>query len=131
MVDDFRGYVRFADLKYDIIALDHTLQDPYSIGFFTTEFFQQLKRIMNPDGIVLLLGDGLSWNTTKRCFRYAYKNINPRTEHALRLNLFYLTDQPISGPAASDYALVPDGLTPGGPIYSDEKVFLLSRSELR
>ena len=131
VVDDFRGYVRFADLKYDIIALDHTLQDPYSIGFFTTEFFQQLKRIMNPDGIVLLLGDGLSWNTTKRCFRYAYKNINPRTEHALRLNLFYLTDQPISGPAASDYALVPDGLTPGGLIYSDEKVFLLSRSELR
>lgn len=131
VVDDFRGYVRFAEQKYDVIALDHTLQDPYSTGFFTTEFFQQLKRIMNPDGIVLLLGDGLSWNTTKRCFRYAYKNINPQTEHALRLNLFFLTDQPIREPTAGDYALVQDSLTPDGLIYSDERVFLLGRSELR
>lgn len=130
VVDDFRGYVRFARQRYDIVALDHTLQDAYSIGLFTTEFFQQLKQIMHPDGIVLLLGDGLSWSTTRRCFRYAYKNINPRTEHALRLNLFFLTDQPISEPTARDYTLVQNPLEPGGLIYSDERVSLLGRSEL-
>jgi predicted membrane-bound spermidine synthase len=129
VVDDFRGFVRFTDQKYDIIALDHSLQDPYSIGYFTSEFFNQLKTIMNPGGVVMLLGKGLSWNTTKMCFKYAYKNINPQTEHALRLNLYYLTDEPFTGPAASDYELMKDGLSPDGLIYSDEKVFQLTRSE--
>lgn len=128
VVDDFRGYVRFAEHKYDIIALDHTLQDPYSIGFFTSEFFLQLKRILNPGGIVMLLGEGLSWNTTRMCFKYIYKNINPQTEHALRLNLFFLTDEPFTGPAAADYQLVDKGLLPGGLVYSDEKVFALPTS---
>jgi predicted membrane-bound spermidine synthase len=126
VVDDFRGYVRFTEQKYDIIALDHTLQDPYSIGFFTVEFFDQLKKTMNPGGIVLLLGDGLSWNTTKMSFRYVYKNINPQTEHALRLNLFYLTDEKFTEPAVNDYQLVKDGLLPGGLIYSDERVVRLT-----
>ncbi len=129
VVDDFRGYVRFTKQKYDIIALDHSLHDPYSIGFFTTEFFQQLKKIMNPGGIVLLLGDGLSWTTTKMCFRYAYKNVNSQTEHALRLNVFFLTDQPIREAAAADYSLIQDRLIPGGLIYSDERVSLLDRFE--
>jgi predicted membrane-bound spermidine synthase len=129
VVDDFRGYVRFADQKYDIIALDHTLQDPYSIGFFTIEFFDQLKKIMNPGGIVLLLGDGLSWNTTRKSFKYVYKNINPQTEHALRLNLFYLTDEKFTDPVVKDYELVKDGMLPGGLIYSDEEVFRLTKYE--
>jgi predicted membrane-bound spermidine synthase len=129
VVDDFRGYVRFTDQKYDIVALDHSLQDPYSIGFFTVEFFDQVKKVLNPGGLVLLLGDGLSWNTTRMSFRYVYKNINPRIEHALRLNLFYLTDELFTGPAADDYQMVKDGLLPGGLIYSDAKVFQLARSE--
>lgn len=122
VVDDFRGYVRFAEHKYDIVALDHSLQDPYSLGFFTIEFFDQLKRIMNPGGMVMLLGTGLSWNTTKMSFRYIYRNINPQTEHALRLNLFYLTDERLSGPTADDYQLVSDSLMHEGLIYSDERV---------
>lgn len=130
VVDDFRGYVRFANQKYDIVALDHTLQDPYSIGFFTAEFFNQVKRVMNPGGIVLLLGDGLSWNTTRMSFKYVYKNINPDTEHALRLNLFYLTDKEITGPAAEDYEPVTDGLVPGGLVYSDERILPLVGSDI-
>ena len=130
VVDDFRGFVRFTDQKYDIIALDHSLQDPYSIGYFTTEFFSQLKTIMNPGGIVMLLGEGLSWDTTKMCFKYAYKNIDPQTEHALRLNLYYLTDEQFTGSAARDYELVQETSSPGGLIYSDEKVFQLTRSEM-
>jgi hypothetical protein len=129
VVDDFRGYVRFTDQKYDIVALDHSLQDPYSIGFFTVEFFDQVKKVLNPGGIVLLLGEGLSWNTTRMSFKYVYKNINPQTELALRLNLFYLTDEPVTGPAAEDYQMVKDGLLPGGLIYSDEKVLQLVGSD--
>jgi predicted membrane-bound spermidine synthase len=129
IVDDFRGYVRFTEKKYDIIALDHSLQDPYSIGYFTVEFFEQLKDVMNPAGIVMLLGEGLSWNTTRMSFKYVYKNINPQTEHDLRLNLFYLSDERFSGPASSDYQLANDELLPGGFIFSDEEVVRLSLAE--
>jgi predicted membrane-bound spermidine synthase len=76
IIDDFRGYVRFADEKYDIIAMDHTIEDPYAIGFFTVEFFDQLKRISKPGAVVMMLGKGLSWNTTRMSFKYIYKNSN-------------------------------------------------------
>ena len=68
IIDDFRGYVRFADEKYDIIAMDHSIEDPYAIGFFTVEFFDQLKRISKPGAVVMMLGKGLSWNTTRMSF---------------------------------------------------------------
>ncbi|MEM5787663.1 MAG: hypothetical protein AAGU11_10110, partial [Syntrophobacteraceae bacterium] len=84
IIDDFRGYVRFAQEKYDIVAMDHSIEDPYAIGFFTVEFFEQIKRITKPGGVVLQLGKGLSWNTTRLSFRHIYKNINPNTETALR-----------------------------------------------
>jgi predicted membrane-bound spermidine synthase len=126
VVDDFRGYVRFTEKKYDIIALDHSLQDPYSIGYFTVEFFEQVKNVMNPGGVVLLLGNGLSWNTTRMSFKYVYNNISPQTEHALRLNLFYLSDEKFTGPATHDYQLVKYELMPEGLVFSDERVVRLN-----
>lgn len=122
VIDDFRGYVRFARERYDIIAMDHTMEDPYSIGYFTVEFFEQIKRILNPNGVVVLLGKGLSWNTTRLSFKYIYRNINPGIETALRSGCLYMADEPFTGPAARDYALVEDGLKIDEHVYSDERV---------
>lgn len=122
VVDDFRGYVRFADEQYDIVAMDHTIEDPYAIGFFTVEFFEQLKRITKPDGVIMMLGKGLSWNTTRLSFKYIYRNINPETETALRTGCLWMSEQEFNGPAAKDYTLVLDGPIPGGVVYSDERV---------
>jgi hypothetical protein len=122
LVDDFRGYVRFAEDAYDIIAMDHSIQDPYQIGFFTIEFFEQLKRITRPGGVVMLLGKGLSWNTTRLSFKYIYRNTNHAVEPALRIGCLYLVQQEITGPAAEDYELVKDGLSAEEVVYSDEHV---------
>ena len=126
VIDDFRGYVRFAEEKYDIIAMDHSIEDPYAIGFFTVEFFDQLKQISNPRSVVLLLGKGLSWNTTRLSFKYIYKNNNPITENALRSGCLYMSDDEFTGPAAKDYVLLKDGLNVDEDVYSDERVGTLA-----
>ena len=120
IIDDFRGYVRFADEKYDIIAMDHSIEDPYAIGFFTVEFFDQLKRISKPGAVVMMLGKGLSWNTTRMSFKYIYKNINPEIEPALRSGCLYMSQSEFTGPSAKDYVLVKEGLRMQDDVYSDE-----------
>jgi len=126
VIDDFRGYVRFAEEKYDIIAMDHSIEDPYAIGFFTVEFFDQIKRITNPNGVALLLGKGLSWNTTRLSFKYIYKNNDPAIETALRSGCLYMSDDEFTSPAARDYVLVKDGINIEEDIFSDERVGTLA-----
>ncbi|HOI96043.1 MAG TPA: hypothetical protein PK250_15170 [Syntrophobacter fumaroxidans] len=122
IVDDFRGFVRFTKERYDIIALDHSIEDPYAIGFFTLEFFDQLKRITRPGGVVLLLGKGTSWNTTRLSFKHVYRNIDPRINSWLRKGCLYLAQEEFQGVAARDYETVRDGLSAEEPVYSDEEV---------
>ncbi len=126
IIDDFRGYIRFAEEKYDIIAMDHTMEDPYAIGFFTVEFFEQVKRIMSPNGVVMLLGKGLSWNTTRLSFKYIYRNNNQKIETALRSGCLYMSDGEFTGPSAKDYDLVEEGLEMGEDVYSDQRVGTLA-----
>lgn len=128
VVDDFRGYVRFADDKYDVIAMDHSIEDPYAIGFFTVEFFEQLKKITKPGGVVMMLGKGLSWNTTRLSFKYIYRNVHPDTAGFLRVGCLWMSDDAFREPAAKDYQLVTDDIIPGGVVYSDERVGPLSAS---
>ncbi|MBF0485516.1 MAG: hypothetical protein HQL16_03270 [Candidatus Omnitrophica bacterium] len=123
IVDDFRGYARFTHEKYDVIALDHSLQDPYQIGFFTTEFFGRLKDIMNDQGVVILLGGGLSWNTTRLSFPYIYKNNTPGIEPHIQHNCLYMATRPFRPEIAANYALIMDPLEPNGIVYSDERVW--------
>jgi spermidine synthase len=130
IIDDFRGYVRFADEKYDIIAMDHSIEDPYAIGFFTVEFFDQLKRISKPGAVVIMLGKGLSWNTTRISFKYLYKNIDPRIEPALRFGCLYMSQKEFTGPAAGNYKLITEGLRAQEDVYSDDVVRPLTESEM-
>ncbi len=102
------------------------MEDPYAIGFFTVEFFEQIKRITNPNGVVMLLGKGLSWNTTRLSFKYIYKNKNPNIEIALRSGCLYLSDDEFTGPAAKDYVLVEEGLKMDEDVYSDQRVGTLA-----
>ena len=127
IIDDFRGHVRFTNEQYDIIALDHSIQDPYSIGYFTLEFFDQLKRITKPGGVILLLGQGLSWNTTRLSFRYIYKNVDPKINSALRSGCLYLSEHELTGPVSRDYEIVRDRLSVEELVYSDQRVQRLGK----
>ncbi len=78
----------------------------------------------------MLLGKGLSWNTTRLAYPFIYRNINPAVEPALRTGCLYLTENPVTTPAAAHYELVREGLLPDGEVYTDEEVRDLTEGEL-
>src|SRR5262249_48704866 len=96
LVRDFRNYVRFTERSYEIIVLDASMRDPYASGFYTKEFFEQLKRILKPNGVVASLTLGLSWHTTESSFPYIYRNIDPAVSESFRGMVFFLSREPLS-----------------------------------
>jgi len=130
IIQDFRNYVRFAKIKYDIITLDHSIVDPVYSGYFTMDFFEQLNNLLNPNGVIALLGEGASWNTTSLSFNYIYKNINPETEPFIRKNVYFLTMEKIDEKVAANYTQIEKAQFSKGPIYSDNNVYGTNLKEM-
>lgn len=120
IMGDFRNYIRFTEKKYDIVLLDHSIIDPYYSGFFTLEFFDQLKRILKPGGVIASLGVGLSYDTMRASFPHVYRYSGIGRE-LIRDSGFFLAVQPFQEDVADNF--IQEGPEPGGePIYSDKKV---------
>ncbi|MBI5018860.1 fused MFS/spermidine synthase [Candidatus Gottesmanbacteria bacterium] len=120
IMKDFRNYIRFTEKKYDIVLLDHSIIDPYYSGFFTLEFFDQVKNILKPGGVVASLGVGLSYDTIRQAFPYIYRYTTPGRE-LISDSGFFLTTMPLGGDAALQFT--PEGPESGGePVYSDRRV---------
>lgn len=120
LMRDFRNYIRFTDEKYDIVLLDHSIIDPYYSGFFTLEFFDQIKRILTPRGVVASLGVGLSYDTLRAAFPYMYR-YTAQGKELITDSGFFLTNSPISGPGATSFTRI-DDTGYGEPVYSDRKI---------
>jgi len=122
LIEDFRRYIRFTDRRYDIVLLDHSILDPYYAGFFTTDFFVQLKRILKPGGVVASLGIGLSWNTTHAVFPYIY-TYTDSGRPLITENGYFLSATRFPRELASVFALrEPEGEN-GGPVYTDHTIY--------
>ncbi len=121
ILQDFRNYIRFTDKKYDIVLLDHSILDPYYGGFFTVDFFDQLKRILKPHGVIAILGIGLSWDTTQSSFTYVYKYSAPG-EPLISKNGYFLSVEPFDPKVAWRYTRVEEE-TGKSPVYSDHRIF--------
>jgi spermidine synthase len=124
LVRDFRNHIRFTERRYDIIVLDHSISDPYAVGFFTKEFFEQLKRILKPGGVVASLGVGLSQHTTESNFPYIYRNIDPAVSRFFRGSVLFLSREPLSQRFESSYARI--GASPHGLLYTDHRIYGLA-----
>ncbi len=83
---DARSFIKTAHTKYDCVILN--MADPSSLQqnrFFTVEFFQEIKRILNPDGTFslalsskedILSGQILAYNTSLyKTAKSVFKNI--------------------------------------------------------
>lgn len=117
---DFRNHIRFTDKKYDIILLDHSIIDPYYSGFFTLEFYTQLKQILKPGGVVASLGVGLSYDTMRAAFPHIYTYSAPGRE-LISNSGFFLSVSPFRSEVVTDFTEV--GMESfGEPIYSDRRV---------
>lgn len=120
IMGDFRNFIRFTRKTYDIVLLDHSIIDPYYSGFFTLEFFDQLKRILKPGGVIASLGVGLSYDTMRASFPYIYHYTGSGRE-LVRDSGFFLAMQPFAEDVIQHFAEV--GHEPGGePVYSDRRV---------
>jgi len=123
LVRDFRNYVRFTERRYEIIVLDASMRDPYASGFYTKEFFEQLKRILKPNGVVASLTLGLSWHTTESSFPYIYRNIDPAVSESFRGMVFFLSHEPLS--SESSYVRI-DSSNPERLLYTDHRIYGLT-----
>ena len=120
LVEDFKNYVRFTDRTYDIILLDHSITDPYYSGFFTVEFYDQIKRIMKPHAVVASLGTGLSYDTTRSSFPYMYRFVGVGRE-LISTGGFFLSIDPFDETVQKNFAAEnPAGGTE--PLYSDRRI---------
>lgn len=122
IIQDFRHYIRFTKIKYDIIVLDHGLIDPLYCGLFTTDFFNQIRKILTPNGIVAISGVGVSAYTTSLAFNYFYQNINPEIEPYIRSNVYFLALERMDKNTARNYKETLKNQIPEGPVYSDDSV---------
>ena len=54
VVDEFRSYMKWQpkNIKYDIVMVDITIQDPYFFGMFTREFFAEIYKHLEKPGVV-------------------------------------------------------------------------------
>lgn len=122
IVQDFRNFIRFTNRTYDIVILDHSILDPYYGGFFTLEFFNQLKRVLKPHGVIAMLGTGISWDTTQSSFPYIYKNTTTGDDQWMYENEYFLSMEPFDPRLASRYALQ-EQKPKNSPVYSDHRIY--------
>jgi spermidine synthase len=125
LLRDFRNYIRFTDRRYDIIVLDAWMRDPYASGFYTTEFWEQLKRILKPNGVVASLTIGLSWYTTESSFPYIYRNIDPTVSEWFRRGVLFLSREPLGQHLEPSYARIE--AYPPRVLYTDHRIYGLTR----
>ena len=125
LVRDFRNYIRFTERRYDIIVLDHSMRDLYTVGFYTKEFLEQLKRILKPNGVVASSTVGLSWHTTESNFPYIYHNINPTVSEFFRGQVVFLSREPLSQRFESSYARI-GASDPDRLLYTDHRIYGLT-----
>jgi predicted membrane-bound spermidine synthase len=125
LIRDFRNYVRFTERRYDIIVLDAWMRDPYASGFYTKEFFEQLKRILKPNGIVASETLGLSWYTTESSFPYIYRNVDPAVSEPFRGMVVFLSREPLSQRSESSYARIGSS-NPEPLLYTDHRIYGLT-----
>lgn len=125
IIDDFRGYLRFTEKKYDIIVLDIFIRDPYSAGFYTIDFFNLLKKHLTPDGVVMIAGQGLSWSTTRMSFDHIYDHQRARGE------LLYLKTQALDPSFNTQgFQEVESKLSLNDHLYFDHRVRAVNQTDI-
>lgn len=72
-VDDARHYIRTCKKKYDVIVLDMFKGEDPPTHVFTEESLEEIKNMLNPDGIVFVNSLGYLEGKTGRSMRSIYK----------------------------------------------------------
>lgn len=74
-VDDGRRYMQTSTTKYDIIAIDIINGEVQPHHMFTNESFTEIKKIIKPDGLLMINNQGYMFGEHGRGSRSLYKTL--------------------------------------------------------
>lgn len=75
-VEDGRSFIRRATTKYDLVVLDaFTIGGQIPFHLTTREFFNEIKQVLSPDGVVLANINGTMRGRRSRILRSEYKTV--------------------------------------------------------
>jgi spermidine synthase len=75
-VEDGRNFIRHSQTKYDLVILDaFTIGGQIPFHLTTREFFDEIKRMLSPEGIVLANINGTMRGRRSRIMRSEYKTL--------------------------------------------------------
>jgi predicted membrane-bound spermidine synthase len=74
-LDDARHFIRKTNRKYDVLILDLFRGEENPGHCFTVEAFQEMKALLNPDGLLLLNGNGFFKGRRGAGTRALYKTL--------------------------------------------------------
>jgi spermidine synthase len=74
-IDDGRHFIRTTDQKYDLVVIDVLNGEVQPHHMFTMESFEEMKRIMAPDGMLIINNQGFLLGEHGRGARSVYKTL--------------------------------------------------------
>jgi predicted membrane-bound spermidine synthase len=93
-IDDGRHYIRTADKKYDLVIIDVLNGEIQPHHMFTMESFAEMKKIMQPDGILIINNQGFLLGEKGLGARSIYKTLE---ESGYKVRYYFAGDAEISG----------------------------------
>lgn len=94
IVDDGRHYLWTCDKKYDLVVVDVLNGEIQPHHLFTMESFGEIRRILQPDGLLIINNQGFLLGDHGRGGRSVYKTL---VESGFQVKYFFAGDQEHSG----------------------------------
>lgn len=93
-VDDGRHFIRTTGERYDLVVIDVLNGEVQPHHMFTMESFGEMKRIMAPDGLLIINNQGFLWGEHGLGARSVYKTL---AESGFKVKYYFAGDDKNSG----------------------------------
>jgi len=93
-VDDGRHFIRSTEQKYDLVVIDVLNGEVQPHHMFTMESFDEMKRIMQPDGLLIINNQGFLLGEHGLGARSVYRTL---AESGFKVKYYFAGDEKNSG----------------------------------
>jgi spermidine synthase len=125
IVDEFRNYLRRqpSSMKYDIVIIDITIDDPYYLSMFTREFFEDIYKYLQNPGVMFFNSYQEFLRTGADVFDHLFCVKNLEYEKSF---FFFTNFSPTQEKSGQFYEAFPTKQT--GRVYTNGKVYRVEPS---
>lgn len=93
-IDDGRHFIRTTDKKYDLLIIDVLNGEVQPHHMFTMESFEEMKRVLAPDGLIIINNQGFLYGEHGLGARSVYKTLE---ESGFKVKYYFAGDAEHSG----------------------------------